>query len=460
MAVGNSLTDFLTEYDDSLAKDSARDPLGTQIIWSYFGQKLFGKMVTTIANDIRNYSINLFNHYVVKNILEEDSFQLKNEALKIFGSKHSPEFQRALIIFLENLITYSILIDNKEGDSPTIETRNMLGSLNAADRIERYKGNPPLIFHENAGILIRQFSLGVNGRYKGPFIVMKIFDSQFHNKDLPEELINETFPELSDLLTNGIKTLLNSTKLQKKPDDDSFMELSREDKFFLCFFQDITAIRDIQRLCKTYFGNYKVVQNLKNFWLEKLGFLGDDIKNIYNAIEQNYNVHSIISNLQLDENEAIQDIRIIEPILSSASYLFESFLTLGVKNKEDLEILLKKHNFIFNKIKSSLKLGEAHSIIRREGEQTMPQRRLKALIEVFKQNNLEDGLKKLQEYHSNIMKIRLLPDWISLDKNKINRLPGIRSHETLNNFDKTQWSNDYYLRTILNIKRGLDGDIS
>ncbi len=66
-----SIQNVFTDYDDSVTGDSFRDPMGMQVIWSYFGQKIFGNLITSISNDIRNFTIALFHHSIIKAVQEE-----------------------------------------------------------------------------------------------------------------------------------------------------------------------------------------------------------------------------------------------------------------------------------------------------------------------------------------------------------------------------------------------------
>lgn len=48
---------FLTEYDDSLTGELNVDPLGQLVIWSSWGQDIFHSRITSIANDVRQYTL-------------------------------------------------------------------------------------------------------------------------------------------------------------------------------------------------------------------------------------------------------------------------------------------------------------------------------------------------------------------------------------------------------------------
>ncbi len=58
------LNRYLTDYDDSLTGESHIDPMGMLVIWSAYGHQIFQNRVNSISNDVRNYTLNLFNHYL------------------------------------------------------------------------------------------------------------------------------------------------------------------------------------------------------------------------------------------------------------------------------------------------------------------------------------------------------------------------------------------------------------
>ena len=64
---------LFTEYDENISAGLNVDPLGLQVIWSVYGQKIFQNKVSSISNDVRNFTINLFHHYIIKNLIENES---------------------------------------------------------------------------------------------------------------------------------------------------------------------------------------------------------------------------------------------------------------------------------------------------------------------------------------------------------------------------------------------------
>ena len=104
------ISEFFTEYDEEVATDLNVDPLGLQVIWSVYGQKIFKNRVSSISNDVRNYTINLFHHSIIKSLVESDSVHLSRRLLNACGEKKdSLAFKHACLVFFENLFVYSVI---------------------------------------------------------------------------------------------------------------------------------------------------------------------------------------------------------------------------------------------------------------------------------------------------------------------------------------------------------------
>lgn len=85
----NFLNTYLTEYDDSLSGDSYIDPIGTLIVWSALGRQVFGDRVNSVSNDVRNYTLNLFHHHLVRRLVLDDRVQLNVSLRRQYGDKSS-----------------------------------------------------------------------------------------------------------------------------------------------------------------------------------------------------------------------------------------------------------------------------------------------------------------------------------------------------------------------------------
>lgn len=174
------LSDLLTEYDERISSELNLDPLGLQVIWSAYGQMIFRNRISSISNDVRNYTLNLFNHWVTKALVEDDAVLpgkglLHDKADAVWG-KDSAAFKQSCLIYLENVFTFAMV----EAQA-SVETAGVLGISKARRRWEETQGNPRLVFSPGARahVLVRQNSLGVSGRYKTPLVAMGFFDGGY-----------------------------------------------------------------------------------------------------------------------------------------------------------------------------------------------------------------------------------------------------------------------------------------
>jgi len=182
------LNEILTEFDETISSELYVDPLGLLVIWSSYGQDIFRRRISSISNDVRNFTLNLFNHAVIRSLIEDDGVVLgkglRSDPAYGGRGKDSAAFKQACLIYLENAFTYAMIAAQHQKD---VETTGVLGISKARRRWDETQGNPRLLFsHEsNAHVLVRQNSLGVSGRYKTPLVEMKFFDGAY-DYALPE----------------------------------------------------------------------------------------------------------------------------------------------------------------------------------------------------------------------------------------------------------------------------------
>ena len=64
---------FFTIPDLDLSQESSVDPMGLQVIWTHYGQDIFGEKLTTIANDLRVFTFNLFHNHLINRLYQDHS---------------------------------------------------------------------------------------------------------------------------------------------------------------------------------------------------------------------------------------------------------------------------------------------------------------------------------------------------------------------------------------------------
>ena len=453
---------FLTDYDDSLTGETNIDPLGQLVIWSSWGQKIFHSCITSIANDVRQYTLNLIHHAVMRELLSNESFQLSGAMQRQYKNKDERNFKYACLIHLENIYIWSMLSAEHEG----AVLNGVQGILKARRKIATDGGVPKIKFGHthDCCLLTNQISLGTNGRYKSPMMNMAFFDtnylydSQKENNpwEKAEKFINSV-PVLKQLYKEALiymnKLIQASTKNELTPYfNESFESLK---KAYINAFKEPAKV-----------GKYSC-----NFWLSMTRLNKNAAGAIYRVIEKEsqqekyYSVDQIfklaiqeaknIPNIDLDELETLKHIQSAEPFLSLIDLMFSG---IRQKNQQTLtefrQFWQKKRKLndqslpkLAEKLQSNLAL--VNSL---EGT---PAYRFQQLLELAMKPKLEDQVKGLLNYHNKIMGNRGQYPWVTLtDDNLLLQVaPSDLSKERENN----SWVNSYYIYQFRHLLKGLWG---
>ena len=391
-----NICDIFSEYDKNLHVKLHLDPLGFQVVWSNLGQEIFQNRLTTVAFDIRNYNLNLFNHIII--------YELEFKSDELF----SKEEKEKLIINLENIFVFSWYQyqDWRSG---------ILGSFNAKRKFKNLKKlkidlNEKI---EDIEVLKRQKVLGVNGRYKGPFIRIGFFDEEYkYNEEMMNEAKNQLFKNKS------------AKKLIKK-----LVELFEKEQFLID--------SNITKQYNEIFAERKKLE-LKEFWKSKL-LDTDEAKKIYKILlkDDSLSVKEIFGKCPKICKTA-QKIRKIEPYLAYLYLLFNYFLILDGENILEIKYFSKLNQYK-NEIKN---------------------------IEFDRKNellNIKDA-KSLIEYHKHIMQMRNQRPWLEeVDgKIKVNILEDVDKEklekELSKKIEDVDWIHGYYIDSLKEIKKGLEGE--
>ena len=436
--------DIFTEYNSNLISQIDRDPLGFQQIWTHFGQKIFNSKTTSVATDIRNYTINLVHHNIIRQLPTK-----ANSYWNIVSKRNDKEGIEKSIILLEMMLAHSRVISGTEWQ----ESRGILGTSMA---FKRWQENEDSIYldmdlsdpswkRENKKsfemLLVRQVSLGINGRYKGPFMRMGFFESDYKYSKYSEEwdsinIYIENNPILKHLQESIFKSLHGVTK-----------EVSFKKTSLWC-----TAY-------KNAFSQHEITSDFSlEFWPHHLGFGSGAAKAIFELlIEKESPCDSEISGQQIfeeaikrinsseiEEVNNIQNILNIEPIL--------------VKLDATFKILLKTQNTNID-VSNVMKIVDGYNI-----PSGVPQR-LIDLIKLIKKER--DVIKALLTYHNDVMDDRGNMPWIRVLNNgdlKVylhgERTGGLEDLEKQLKLGNDDWIHPYYIPSMEEIVCGMTkGDI-
>jgi len=420
------ITEIFTEYDSSLSKNLNIDPLGFQIVWTHFGQKIFENKVTSVALDIRSYNINIFNHFIIYKLIREDrdNSDISSSILKLLNNRTGIE---KLLVIMENMLTWSWFI-TKESWSED-EKRGLLGTSKA---LSKWRGKTQLELHvnqelKNIEVLKNQKSLGVSGRYKGPFIRMGFFDTYYSTNSYKNA--EELFSEVENLFfsNNLVKTLYLQVI-------DYFKEYDRTH----------VISSDLVDAFKNTFQNKKTINStMKSFWMKHLGLEESEAQVLYEQInldEKRPNIKFIFQNIEL-QTQKIKDILNIEPKLAYLQLLFEYLLL-----QDDCKVSKLPLNYIE---------------VLNDIEWIDTDRDSSAQYRIQKIKKIKD-YKSFINYHKEIMKLRGQFPWIEIIDETIkvklfrnNTLQDVED-ELKKGIDNIEWIHDYYISSIKNIKQGLE----
>ena len=451
---------YLTEYDESLSADSYIDPVGTLIIWSAFGRRVFNNRVNSISNDVRNYTLNLFHHFLVRKLVDDDEARLSASLQHKYRGKDGLPFKQACLVFLENLFVYSVLQhEQMEG----VEPAGILGISNARRRWDKADRNPPIVFtHEPAGqILVRQLGLGVSGRYKTPLLEIGFFDTSYqYNK--PE--FQPHWTDAQAFIAGDRNSLL--CKLQREVYPflrERIAELRHGGKLH---FRDEVP----KKLTKAYVSAFAspgaVGVYARDFWLQQTGLDGGAAGALYTVLAKNAGQQrdsrqvleqALQQTLQTDEKVKLEQIARLEPFLSDCALMF----TLMAAERAHSIKAVAGHWKRFDRQANRLP-GLAQQVSGLAGLPALKgseaARRLVLLQKVANAGDIEEQVRGLATYHGSIMQSRGQPAWLSVEHDG-----AIKVHaRTMPRPDPADWPpgtwyNQYYLPQFRSLVMGLQG---
>ncbi len=387
------VNDIFTEYNSNLINQIDRDPLGFQQIWTHFGQKIFESKTTSVATDIRNYTINLIHHNVIRQLPEKCPV-----FWHLVSQRSYKEGIEKSIILFEMMLAHSRVLS---GDNWT-EPKGILGTSMAFKRWQ--DGKKDVVNLESSlsdprwntntkdksfeMLLVRQTSLGINGRYKGPFMKMGLFKSDYKYIDYADQW-------------DKIDIAINTNKILSELQKTLFKSL-KNIKNIITFSPSSLWYEAYQTAFKTH---DITAEFALDFWPKYLGFKTGAAKSIFDIIikdkpcQNELSIHEIfemaknnINSLEVNEIKAIQNILDLEPILVQLDTIFQLLL-----KTQDTEINI--NNNLLNLI-NSYPIPDSSPL------------RLKNLIESIRiSSNIPESLCR---YHEKVMNERGNMPWIRI----------------------------------------------
>lgn len=455
------LNEFLTEYDDSLGSELNIDPLGLQVIWSAFGQQIFQNRISSISNDIRNYTLNLFNHWLIKNLIDDDLVALGSGLKKVYAGKNDLNFKHACLIYLENLYVYSVIAHQ---DTADLESTGVLGISKARRRWYERGGNPRLSFSHNseAQVLVRQTMLGVSGRYKTPLVEMGFFNRQYHYS-LPTaaplwkraEALIKSVPTLSRLygvLRLHLRDLLASNSGEPKRD---FSDIPTTLKLALIeAFPSSAAVG--ARTCDFWLSVTELDQGAPGA-LYKVLSPAKSGEGLSSASAAAVFEKAVKHPLPPEAQDKLEHVRLLEPLLGELDLLFNLMLAEKSQSLEQAERrweALGRNAATLASYAAPIEENVAMSSVLSATGQS----RLNRLLILARQGDVPAQMCALLNYHAQVMESRGQSPWLTLVNGaqlKLHVRP--RSEPTFADRPLGCWVHQYYIPQFRHLLGGLQG---
>ena len=456
-----NLQDLLTEYDDSLSGDSFIDPLGQLVIWSAYGQQIFRNRVNSVSNDVRNFTLNLLHHGVIRSLLHDEEIQVSDALASELGPKESLPFVHACLIHLENIFTYSMV--NRPEDAG-IDTLGILGGSKGRAALEDKDsdGNPQLIFTDKPSgqLLVRQLGLGVSGRYKTPFVEMGFFDQSYNYFGQDASMRWAEFAQLlagSDALNHCFMEA-KSHLVRLVTASQSKAQIPPKVNFF-----DVS--QDLKNAYRTAFtSGAKVGSETRDFWLSVTGLdegaAGALLRVMESRLTQFKSGNVLPEKLEpqsivqeaihsfeggLDERQKLLNIQLIEPLLAEVDLLFQIARYKKVQTVAEIrghwERLYRSDATLKSCAEAIASQPEVLAVLQGTGRY-----RLDKIRDLARLNTVEEQLESLLDYHAAVMKQRGQLRWVELARNgEVHNHGRTTSLPVAADRPIGSWVNSYYL---------------
>lgn len=447
---------FFTIPDPELSQESSLDPMGIQVIWTTYGQNIFGAKLTTVANDLRVFTFNLFHIHLINRLFIECSEELQQAKGRYKSWSTDLDAKTGLMIFLEDLVTWTFYEAQKRKHTD-VNTIGILG-MSKARIVESSANGKQITINANKrlGLLKNQLNLGMAGRYKGPMIRMGFFNRAFEINDEQNrewENVNRLIQNWPDAntLQEGILKLIRE-----------YLFLSSNKDYPQIVLEDLKTSKYWRKIYNGYltcFGSSKPVMEIRMFWKDKLGLMSGAPSALYTEIAtvpegEFINHHTIFTNSlkhvysEPSELKKLKSVLNVEPFLSHCEYLLRYLSQNGIKkikdHSRDLQLLRNEINYSsdFNLYAAPDKLKKLHSVL-------------------VTDEPLETWISNALKYHKEVLSKRGGNAWIDFDKEgNLKHYFAPSLNDQLNTIPKylteKPWFHTYYLETLQSIHKGLN----
>ncbi|CAE6869534.1 hypothetical protein R69746_08316 [Paraburkholderia aspalathi] len=374
-------------------------------------------------------------------------------------------FRQACLVYLENLFAFCMV------DAQTragVETAGVLGISKARRKWDESQGKPRLLFsHESkAHILVRQNLLGVSGRYKTPLVQMGFFDSAY---DYALPSARSLWKKVEEQLTTGLGPLAKLHKLVHVHVTELLAEPNREPERLF----DQVPVELRKAFVRSFSSPTAVGSYAREFWLSVTELDQGAPGALYRVLSEELRrggatgpwsankvfARSVGQNLLASaDKDKLEHVRLLEPFLGELDLL--------------LDVILSAKSHSLNEVVARWKaLGRDENTLPRLAAPivtnlTMSKQiagtaseRLKDLLDLAKEVEIQQQSERLLKYHDKIMEARGQSPWLRLlsdGKLKIDVRPRVLPGK--DERPVGTWIHHYYIPQFRHLLSGLWGN--
>ncbi len=446
------MNNFFTLPDPDLSQESSVDPMGLQVIWTTYGQDIFGEKLTTIANDLRVFTFNLFHNHLINRLYQDHTEELQEAKAYYKTWQTEVDVKAGLLMFIEDMVTH--VFYNKIGNDSNIEKLGILGITKARTLYNSYEHDKIfLAANKRMGVLKNQLNLGMTGRYKGPMMNMQFFDRTFTYIPKTWDQVNKFMVKWADAMELEENIIELITRYLFQSGKKEYPQLS---------FQELKSNKLWKPISEGYlkcFGSRKLPKEIREYWKDRIGLTSGapealfkemslrDPNEYINHQQIFLNAKKHLSN-EPTELKKVNEILALEPFLSHTEFLLRYIAQPNIKKFKDeernLELLRIEIDTAnqFSLVNVNPRLMELHLVMQNT-------------------KTLYDWLTGILSYHKKIMTLRGGNIWIEIDeKNNFKHYFAPALSEKLSTIPKylkeRPWWHTYYLETLSSIQSGLN----
>jgi len=400
---------FLSLLDDRAKPKGSRDPLGFEVVWSYFGRKVIGNL-TTITSSVDNFSVAILGFYWANKLVPAEVTEDRGKKV------------RDWFIRYEQLTGY---VRHHGG------AKDIMGITRIKNRIREGEG---ISFGVEADqqILSDQASYGLWGLYSSASRDTGLIEGEErYPTDIGQEIALTIIEKLGS----------SADELFRLMQSDDVLNAENLKGYATVFMQSIRHEQVRVKLLGTLMSGNKRHELQEELWQKtqliftnaKSGEEPDHIGVFIDALLNQKPSHAL--------SDALSDIKKIERLLVATNDIFH--YTRSKDGTKLADILTKFNERPYNYLPASLPIGDFHH-----------RQQLVSILDAFHQKDFKRVIYEVFNLNKIVMDARGSAPWVELKMNKISvkvksEISMLKDMKHL----KAGWDYDYFIGSFLQIAR-------